>query len=209
MTEHYFFTEFLTWLRRFELVDVAQTFPSLESLLPVTSLSDCDSENIYVWIVKLILQETDFFIRDLLSFDLKTKPKIADTPIVSFPRQLEEMNQEEVPVCEILTSAHLILLLSALIFGKFTNVDLLELSRQPEIKERAQKQDGTMKLLCDVVNLLPRKSFWLVTRVLKAHIALQGQVTIYTTTESKLLTFVADTLLYSAVYHSTPLMCPV
>lgn len=172
LTKHYFFGELSSWLKKFDIINALQTFPSLGNHLS-DELWPKKTCSIYSLVVGLILCETDFFMNDLLAYELESEP-------VGRPKEktkdFNATQNEEVAVCEILTSAHLILLLRVLIFGKFTKTELLKLP-EPH-SNRFQDELLYPSLLSLVANQLPHNDFWLFLRVLKAHIALQGQVRI-------------------------------
>jgi CBS domain containing-hemolysin-like protein len=73
---------------------------------------------------------------------------------------------EEVPVDEIITSAYLVLLVHAIVFGEITGDQVSKPYMLPKMNA----------LACFVCSRLPKNNFWLFIRVLKAFLALQGGV---------------------------------
>jgi UDP-N-acetylglucosamine pyrophosphorylase len=164
---------FSTWLQSYEVFHSLESNPVLLSLLP-SSETKKDELRVASLLLKFIFLETNVFVSDLFTYELdsnKSKNEEDQTekllPDKAKQKQNTASNEEDaIPVTEILISAHLILLLHTIIFGKITKNQIANPSLLPKMNPLAS-------YVCDN---LPKRTFWLFVRVLKAFLALQGQV---------------------------------
>ena len=199
MTEHYYYREFVQWLKDYRVYTALNLFPSLEKSLPEPqnyllpspsspsssqSLERISELPVPFYLLQTILLETRVFYDDLIKYDLKTGPArgLLESDNV---HAVGKNEGEDVPVSEIMTSSHLILLLHTLMFGKVTKDQLIALhpSRQRLTSSSQQAAPATLPpltpLAFSICDRLPQQSFWLFLRVLKAQLALQGQVSLH------------------------------
>jgi hypothetical protein len=171
---------FSTWLQSYEVFHSLESHPVLLGLLP-SSVTKKENLRVASLLLKFIFLETNVFVSDLFTYELdsnKSKNE-EEQPEKLFPDKTKQKqiaattttitasNEEDaVPVTEILISAHLILLLHTIIFGKITKNQTANPSLLPKMNPLAS-------YVCDN---LPKRTFWLFVRVLKAFLALQGQV---------------------------------
>jgi hypothetical protein len=75
--------------------------------------------------------------------------------------------QEQLPVAELILGAHIVLLLHTIVYSRHNNSDNDDKSAENDIDEHDIEER--------IRTALPRKSWWLGIRILKAFLALQGQ----------------------------------
>jgi hypothetical protein len=135
-----------------------------------------------------ILKESACFIRDLVSSDHCFASGDERNGVMSFENGSKEILMKEVneksdggthediiPIEELYISSYLVLFLNTLIFGK-----LISSTSSSSLDSRgnvARHICPTVSVLSfHVMSQLPNKSYWLFIRILKAFLALQGEV---------------------------------
>jgi hypothetical protein len=144
----------------------------------IQSLKKESSDSSLDWMKYLIIQlfrESNHFMNDLEATDHEFQTKgengndpeplrIKDADHVNANNSSTAENNGNIPLAEIILSAHMVLLLTTLIMAYFAYAQTMTHEQSRLYEEWKQ--------------LFPRQSWWLCIRILKAYLALQGQVSI-------------------------------
>jgi hypothetical protein len=142
------------------LANIIESQPSAITFLK--QLSSCSFSSIsgLDYLVKLLLEESSSMIADMLATDenASSSPAAVKTQHVSSSSSSESNgnDRERLPIAEIIMSAHIALLIISIV------MNCADASQRQELSKSIKAQ-------------LPKKSWWLMIRVLKAFIVLQGK----------------------------------
>lgn len=116
--------------------------------------------------VDVLLAESEIFIEDLVATD----EKLARNDGMLSSSSQNDSCDEDVPVAELIFTAHLCLMLHTCLFGKISS------DKTGVVKPSGGYVLNSAKVSQSILSRLPRKSWWLCIRILKGYLALQGQV---------------------------------
>ena len=134
-------------------------------------------------VLEVMLNESKHFMPDLVDSDDQFQDNRNHHGIL--PTNDHVSGSDELPIAELLLASHASLLLHTLMFRKLIREEIIGTDDYDRSYRRSAKQSRNdfyknFPVASDIAyyicSKLPRKSFWLMIRLLKAYIALQGQV---------------------------------
>jgi hypothetical protein len=133
-----------------------------------------------------ILKESSCFMNDLVSSDhcfapinnrrsVKQRENSSGEPLGKVEESNTSSDREDViPVEELYVSSYLVLFLNTLVFGKMVSSRTSPLDNGSNSAPHIWRTVSVLSL--NVMSRLPNKNYWLFVRILKAFLALQGEV---------------------------------